>query len=409
MIVSKHIQGFYALFLLISLAFVLYNSMLPGITYYTVIFCVLVILTKDARAKFDKNALLAFSFALFYGIIPLLMGYTDSFKYLICSIVPPAFYIFGRYVVSKVDTTKNLCYIIVGVLLFFALNTYILCILDFRTTGQLVNVTRQLSRFVGQEENEVMAATGFGINISLGLIGLSLFLIAKKRYFYHYLLLILFFLSIFVTVHLINRTGVVVAVVLTFSILFLSFQSQNKLKFILSTFIIAIGIYFLAYKSGDIGEIVEAYQMREATENNSGLLNTGTRSWRWIDGLGRLFTNPLGYADQFPEGYFVHNMWLDVSRFSGIVPFLFVLLITINMWKCTWRTMKKWHTELSYIMFALCFCCCLVFFVEPVIEGSATYFYLFCMFWGISTEYKQELLISHNYVNGVSQSYSSIK
>lgn len=409
MIISKHIQSSYALFLLISLAFVLYNSMLPGITYYTVIFCILVVFAKDARAKFDKNAFLAFSFALLYGIIPLIMGYTDSFKYLICSIAPPVFYMFGRYVVSKVESSKTLCYVIVGALLFYALNAYILCVWNIFTTGQLISLSRNMSRFIGQEEVVEMSATVWGINVSLGLIGLSLFLIAKKRYFCHYLLLIVFFLSLLVTVHLINRTGVLVAVILTLAVLFLSFHSQNKTKFILSTFIIAIGLYFFAYKSGDLGEIVDAYQMREATENNSGMLNTGTRSWRWIDGLRRLITNPLGYVDQFPEDYFVHNMWLDVSRFSGTIPFLLVVLITVNMWKSTWSTMRKWHTELSYIMFALCLCCSLVFFVEPVIEGSATYFYLFCMFWGISSEYKRVLSKNRIYINGVSQSISSIK
>ena len=60
MVITKHIQSSYALFLLIVLAFVLFNSMLPGITYYAVIFCVLVFLSKDARAKFDRNALLTY-------------------------------------------------------------------------------------------------------------------------------------------------------------------------------------------------------------------------------------------------------------------------------------------------------------------------------------------------------------
>ena len=392
MTINKHIQSAYALFLLLFLAYVLYNSMLPGITYYAVIFCMLVVLSKDARVKFDKNALLIFLFAFLYGIIPLIMGFTDSPKNVICSIVPPVFYVFGRYIVSKVDTTKTLCYVIVWILFFFALNTYILCVWDITTTGQLVNVTRSMSRFIGHEESEVMAATGFGINISLGLIGLSIFLCAKKRSLYHYLLLIIFFLSLLVTVHLVNRTGVIVTVILTFSILFLSFRSHNLFVLITSTILVVIGIYFFASNSIAIGDIIDAYQMREATENDSGLFNTGSRSWRWIDGLGRLFTDPFGYANQFHTEYYVHNMWLDVSRLSGTIPFFLVLLITLKMVKSTWLTMRKWHTELSYIMVALCLCCCLVFFVEPVLEGSAIYFYLFCMFWGISTEYKNRLL-----------------
>lgn len=366
--------------------------MLPGITYYAVIFCVLVIMSKDARVKFDKNAVLIFTFALLYGIVPLFMGYTESFKNLICSIAPPIYYIFGRYIVNKVDSPEALCYVVVGTLFFFALNTYILCVWDIMTTGQLVNVTRQLSRFIGQEENDVMAATGFGINISLGLIGLSIFLIAKKRYLYHFFLLILFFLSLLVAVHLVNRTGVLVSVILTFFILILSFRSQNKTKLILGAIIITVSVYFLAFKSGSIGEIVDAYQMREATEGNSGLLDTGSRSWRWIDGLNKLITCPLGYQNPYHEEYYVHNMWLDVSRVSGTIPFLLLLLITLKMGKCVWSIIRQRRTDLSYIMVALCLCFYLVFFVEPVIEGSAIYFYLFCMFWGISLEYKKKLL-----------------
>ena len=388
---TKHIQSPYALFLLVLLAYVLYHSTLPGITYYVVIFCVLVLFSKDAITKFDKNALLAFSFALLYGIFPLIMGYTNSYKNIICSIVPPVFYIFGRYIVSKADSTKTLSYVIVWIMLFFALNTYILCIWDIKTTGQLINSTRSMSRFIGGDESSVMAATGFGINISLGLIGLSLFLRASKKYLYHYLLLALFFLSILVTVHLVNRTGVIVTLVLTFFVSLLSFRSHNKFILIVSLILLAIGVYF-ASRIGAFDEIVDAYQAREATEKNSGLFNTGSRSWRWIDGIGRLFTDPLGYADLFHEGYYVHNMWLDVSRLSGTIPFILVLLITLKMIKSTWHTLRKWGTELSYIMFALCLCCCLVFFVEPVLEGCAIYFYLFCMFWGISSEYRNRLL-----------------
>lgn len=395
MIITKHIQSLYALFLLMFLAFVLYNSLLPGITYYTVVFCILVILSKDARAKFDKNALLVFSFALLYGIIPYIMGYTDA-KNIICSFVPPVFYILGRYIVRVVDSTKTLIYVIVGILFFFAINTYILCLWDIISTGQLVNVTRSMSRYMGSEDSDVMAATGYGINISLGLIGLSFFLRASKKYLYHYLLLALFFLSLLVTVHLVNRTGIVVSIILTFFILFLSFQSHNRVLLILSILIGVIGLYFLVSKSDAVSEIVEAYQMRESVEESSGLLNTGSRSWRWIDGLERLFTEPLGYANKYKD-YYVHNMWLDVSRLSGIIPFLLVLSITIKMARCTWRTMRKWQTELSYIMLALCLCCCLVFFVEPVLEGCTIYFYLFCMFWGISVEYKNELITSRKY------------
>lgn len=368
--------------------------MLPGITYYAVIFCILVFLSKDARVKYDKNTLLIFSFAFLYGIIPLLMGYTDSNKNVICSIVPPIFYLFGRYIVSKVDSSKTLYIVIVGVLMFFALNTYIICIWDIMTTGQLVNVTRSMSRFIAQEESTATAATGFGINISLGLVGLSLFLRSTKKYLYQYLLLIFFILSLLVTVHLVNRTGILLSVILTFFILFISFQSRNKLLLLLSTLIAALVLYFIASNIAIISDIVDAYQMRESTEANSGLLDTGSRSWRWIDGLGRLLTDPLGYADQFHEEYYVHNMWLDVSRLSGLAPFILVLLITFKMAKSTWYLMRKWHTELSYMMVALCLCCCLVFFVEPVIEGCAVYFYLFCMFWGISSEYKKRLLVS---------------
>lgn len=412
MILTKHIQSSYALFLLIVLAFVLYNSMLPGITYYAVIFCILVLFSKEARAKFDRNALLIFSFALLYGIIPLIMGYTDSFKNIICSIVPPVFYIFGRYIVSKVDSSKTLCYVIVGVLLFFALNSYILCIWDILTTGQLVNITRGMSRFVGQEESEAMAATGFGINISLGLIGLSLFLRATKKYLYHYLFLALFFLSLLVTVHLINRTGVLISIILTFFVLACSNLQHDKKVLgkvlVLGAIVVVLGFYFLASESVAIGEIVDAYQMREEAENHNGMLGT-SRYWRWMDGLGRLLTDPLGYPKLYYEGYFVHNMWLDVSRLSGTIPFLLVLLITVRAAKCTWHSLRKWRTELTIIMGGLCFCCLLVFFVEPVIEGCAIYFYLFCMFWGISSEYKRVLITSSIYSYEVPKGFSTIK
>lgn len=391
--INKNIQSKYAIYLLAFLAFVLYNSMLPGITYYAVIFSVLVFLSAETNKYRDKNFSLILSFALFYSVIPLFSGVSMSMKGVVCSIIPPAFYIFGRYIVSRANNSSTVVNVIAGIVLFFALNTYILCITDMISTGQLINVTRSMSRFVGTEEDQVMAATGFGINISLGFVGLAVFLKEKRRGLRHYVLLSVFILSLLVTVHLVNRTGVILSVLVSTVLLFLSFNSNNRRNLILGIIALGFFLYILYENTPAFTDIVEAYTAREETEMNSGMFNTGSRSWRWIDGLQRLFSDPIGYADKMPEGYFVHNMWLDVSRSSGLLPFILVLLITIRMAKLSVLILvKSKMSEFSFVCLGLCICFLASFFMEPVLEGCAIYFYLFCLIWGMEVQYYKRVL-----------------
>ena len=361
--------------------------MLPGITYYASAFCIMTLFAAGVRNKIDQNSFLIFFFSLSYGIFPLLAGFTNSPKNIICSIVPPAFYLYGRYLVEESKTEKALLTKMSFILILFALNTYVICISDIISTGQLVNVTRSMSRFRGFEEDQVMAATGFGINISLGLIGLAMFLREQHKSIRHYIYLFLFILSLLVTVHLVNRTGIILSIVVTVIILFLSLQSKNRRKLLWGVFFFAIIAYFLYVSGGAFSEVVDEYSNREDIEMNGGIFNTSSRSWRWIDGLGRLFTEPFGYADQMPSNYYVHNLWLDVSRWSGLLPFLLVFIITYKMTKKSWQSLRKYKSEFTYLVFGLCICSMLTFFIEPVIEGSAIYFYLFCMFWGMITQY----------------------
>ena len=388
--------SFGTILLLTVFSFVLFASYLPGITYFTFAFSLLVLVLIPWRIYGDSNANLLLLFSLLYGLMPLAIYNDYSPNDLICCIVPSAFYLFGKKMPKVFNSESSLLYLSAIALLLFAINTYYACVRDILETGSLINYNRVLSRVVGQDEMQ-MSATAFGVNVSLGLVGLASFILCNDRNLAQYFLLGLFLLSLLTTIHLINRAGVLVAGMATLLLFVLSFGKANKKKIIYSLLILS-SIILLLIISGVISiEILEAYTNRSQTEANSGLFNAGSRSWRWIDGLKKLLVMPLGYKDLMPEDYFVHNMWLDVSLVSGLIPFIILIIISVRMARQSWIFYRNSNCDLSLLLLGIMICFFISSFQEPILIGEKVNFYMACFFWGISSEYKKKVSTRNNY------------
>ena len=113
----------------------------------------------------------------------------------------------------------------------------------------------------------------------------------------------------------------------------------------------------------------------------------GGRSDRWIKSLENIFKKPLGWpAEEFGHS---HNLWLDVLRVAGVIPFFLLLLFSAKSFKeikhAVKNNLKNHSLNVLIIVYYVAFS--LVFMVEPIFEGMFEMFVIFCLFVGVITKY----------------------
>lgn len=362
----------------------LYHSILEGTSYYNFAFCLLVFIVIPVRKYVDYLAKWLIVFSVLYCLMHFMLSISSSHIPLYL-LAPVIFYVFGRYIANKLCSRSVILEFIALTFFSFSVVTFYTCIVDVGNTG-LINPLRIMGR-VGVDDYD-MAATLYGLNVSLGLSCLFVFLSISKseRTIIHYLLLISFALSLLTTIHLVNRTGLVL---IFFSIVVFLLYSKKGSK---STWIILIlFIVLCAYFStkSDFASILDAYTTRGEVEGH-GLSDAGSRTEKWLDALSRLFTSPFGWYKDI-NYTFTHNMWLDVARLTGFIPFIAIVGATIIGYKDTLRLYRVKNDYLVLALMSILLVFFLECFVEPVMEGFDLYFYLMCMFFGIQRQYLKNI------------------
>lgn len=103
-------------------------------------------------------------------------------------------------------------------------------------------------------------------------------------------------------------------------------------------------------------------------------------------GLQALYDHPFGSSR---TGYF-HNLWLDVGRMAGIIPFVFMLCYHIRaLAHGLWIFADRQTDQPTRYLALLIYCGVLLnFFVEPVLEGIPNFFLAFCIINGLVDSYR---------------------
>ena len=234
-----------------------------------------------------------------------------------------------------------------------------------------------------------MPATLFGLNVSLGLSGLAIFLSQAKseRSIISYLYLFILALSLLTTVHLINRTGIYIFIICSIIVFLYTITSRKGfLVYSVGLCLFAAFLYWAFSNYMSLGsDTLEAYSLRERIEGTS-LSDFGDRGWRWVDAIQRVFTDPFGWSGSVPYNY-AHNLWLDVAMLRGIIPFSFLILATVRSFRQLVRLCRIRRDSIVATFIALNVCFFLASFVEPVMIGFDVFFYLYCMLWGMQQCY----------------------
>lgn len=345
--------------------------------YLICFFCILLFFQKSVRCRVNVSSISLFLFSFSYIVIGFIEGTSlDSIAGNIALFVAPfLFYKFGLYLSNKCLEKEIFTHFLM-LIISFSFILFVLVILDIKENG-FINFQRELINDNGDE----LPATRYGLFASLSLVGLPMFIMIPKRFrsIQAYIFLILFILSILTITHLLNRTGLVIAI---FLILFIAFYMFNKkpMFFLILLAILCIVFFVIISINDSIGDLVGIYSAR----NTEDSLLEGARTVRWSYAFKYIFSYPLGWKSKIiPFNLQAHNMWLDIARCSGIIPMCFILVPSISSLYDSYCLYKIKNNTLVALIICLNITTFLSIMVEPMIESCLVYFFITCYIWGV--------------------------
>ena len=367
---------FRKLILSVLLFAVLLTSLVPQNIYLLILLSMSGFLLLPLKKYWDQIAIAIILFSLFYTIMVVLGGeFKSGFMTLSYLITPVSLYRYGRFIMDEDVEEKPRIRLIMFMAFAYLLNVFVLTIVDMSIVG-IVNEDRAL---LGHSaDDDALAATLYGLMSSVGVGMLGVLLARKVGVFQRIFSLVVVVMSLLVVVHLINRTGLVVAVVcLFFTILYR--ENFKVFKILLLAGVLAL-VGFAVFASGLIDpELLEAYQKREAARG-MGLSTAGGRTDLWFEALGELFVSPLGWK----QHSYAHNMWLDLAKIGGWFAFVPFTVATFMYFKCLWKLVRMPYSNIALLLISMNVAMLLASFVEPVIEGSMLFFALLMFLWGMT-------------------------
>lgn len=352
--------------------------------YLLVLFCLLVFVFCQFIKHFDRTSLWLILFSISYSSIVVVSKQTNSYFDCIGYLIAPiSFYCFGKYMGENNKTEEHLLILLFLVILIYPLNLYIGGIRDIIDFG-IVNPNRSLY-LLGRGDDA--SATLYGLNLTLGFVGFTTFFAIKRslKSILAWFFLSIAILSVIINLHLLNRTGLVVALICV--LIVTAFLSKNNWwRFVAIISILALVVYLL-FKEGIISdEIIEGYERRNQDVEK---LKTGNdRTNRWIMALKYMFMYPLGWSQNLMAyNKYVHNLWLDIARVAGIIPFTCFFVATLRSLKYPIKMFGWKPNATTATLIGLNVCFIFSSIAEPVMEGFPIHMYLFCFIWGVQKSY----------------------
>lgn len=323
----------------------------------------------------DKTGLLIIFFSIVYSICGILTGSMVTYTDILPTALPMfSFYIFGKLIGREYSNKKILLFLLL-VLFAYSLEIFLTTVFEIIQTGSIFNSSREF--YLLGDESRSLTATIVGLRADCGIIGIPLALSMfrfSKTYGFSYFLLGL--LSILTTIFLLNRTAIVILIIISFVNLYY-WNKGNIRKIVLSLLLVLLAALVLSDSNIMNAELFQAY-----SDRNANLATGGDRTVRWTAALANIFRYPFGWTDDM--GY-VHNMWLDIAKVSGIIPLLILLLLTFISFKDIYKLIRTNNDIVAITLVSLNLAIFLSCMVEPIYGGI--HLFLYALVWGVVRSY----------------------
>ena len=237
----------------------------------------------------------------------------------------------------------------------------------------------------------IKAATGSGAINTLSFSLIAYFLVIEKKRIVKAIGVITFVISLAYAFVLGTRTQFIILAITSIVILAVYMIEKKGLiagvALFFFTGIILACVWLVIYEFELFGlkEFIESSNLANRNIEGSGLEEAD--QYRF-ESIFRGFENLLVYPFGVPDGLttYYHNMWLDVGRISGLLPFILVVLFTVASLYRVLRLLgnKRIGIEIRYMLFSVYIGFYVNFAVEPVLEGLKDFFYVFCIVNGMT-------------------------
>lgn len=367
--------------------FVLYliNPFGIGFLFGYILILALLLNGKKLIHHLDRDfiflSLFAITYALFYAVYQI-SGLQFIFIY---ALFPGFFYLFGKYLVLPQMNSVQLVFVLFTIGFALSLSPLISVVINLREGG-FVQLNREVPMFWnGKETKATLMAAYLTFNMCLPII----YLIKQRKipWLMQSIVGVIFIASLLSVFRLGSRTQLVICFLsIVLGLLFIIPKQTVKANTKLFLFLLLITALILKFVPLNLNAdyfSVLGSRLQESGNTSSA----GGRSALWLQGLENLFAHPLGW--QGPNVRYAHNLWLDVARYAGIIPFGLLLIFTLRSLRNTFKAVRKAPKELllNTTMLIFTMASMLIFFVEPVMEGLFFLFTVYCLFQGIINAY----------------------
>ena len=370
------------LFILFLAACFTHNMDWGSIVYVGFLPIVLIIvLFRPIKRLFDRTLVSLLLFGVFYILFSPAFDFENAIRVLLG---PSLFYIYGRYTVIRSRYNSRIVRQLILLMIIAISFPVWWAVINNILSGNVISITSEEGArwLTTWGQSHMAAATTYGLIASFGLCGFGYFIMSKEKNssIDPWVFLLCSVCSLLTTTYLINRSGIVIIGIATL-VAFIYGVRDITLKTVLPLLFFFVILFVIITKWGGTGLIADAYSERES------IALGGDRTWRWVDALGRIFTRPFGWSSEDQVGYYyVHNMWLDVARVAGIVPFIALLFATFFSLKYNVALFRAKGDELSLILLSLYCAVFSAYMIEPVIEANIFYLMIFTWIWGVEKE-----------------------
>lgn len=340
---------------------------------------------KLLKQNLDKDFVLLLLLAVIYGLFYALDPVDGIQLIFIYSLFPPTFYLLGKLMVKPNNPDNYIFYLLFLSFALYSMPAVISVYLNF-AEGGFAQVQRSIPYIW---TGEPLSATGMGAFLTLNMCIPAILIAGRKsvRLWLGLFMIVLFILSLICAIRLGSRTQLSVFLITSIVATIYVLRRQTTKENVVLLFFLAVIVVFVLNKvSFDLSaDWLSAFADR-MDSRGSDVASGGGRVERWEKSLRNLFTKPLGW-DLREFGY-AHNLWLDVLRAAGIIPFTILLIYTVRSFiqirKISRNTNNLFIKSLIFI-YGLAFL--LIFMVEPIFEGIFSLFVLFCFYKGVINKY----------------------
>lgn len=353
------------------------NIILLGILCPLIIY----IAWKKDKILVSKNSIVIIGFAFFYYVISMLYEIDVSRDSIACVL---SYYIGMMLVEISKNKEKSVITYSYSIAIGFFIHAMANYIINIGTQDR-----NTIDIWTGVQRSATLQATMLTI-----LVGSSFYsLFALKNKLHKLIITIFIILSLSYNLILGTRTLIIVFAVSSIlsCITFIILNRRNRALVLknVKTLLIVIIVIFLVFISDFMGirekiedtkllrRINKTYSTEEADENRVQTLFLAFDS---------ILEHPMGgNNERIGELKYAHNMWLDVGKQAGIIPFLLLILFTIIS---LWNVIKifknnRFSTEFKVFLVGIYSAVLLNMTVEPILQGEPLFFIMFCMIIGM--------------------------